>query len=163
VGAAYIWGEWLKSHRIVPGPENQSSFLKSYDPEEVIKNFRNPPQGSGIRQNSGFTTDTKSVQHTAGFGFDFTIQSNRKPDLMTALHEDLLRRFAVTHTQVLGKSVESDGGFRYEYQSGNSVGSISVHPPLPGIVHRNTPLPATLEDVMVDIQIEETWTRPASR
>jgi hypothetical protein len=81
---------------------------------------------------------------------------------MTALNEDVLRRLALTNTHVVGKRVESDGGFRYEYQSGNSVGSISVHPPSPGVVRRNMPLPATLENITVHIQLEETWTRPKS-
>jgi hypothetical protein len=163
LAALFIWAEWTNSHRVVPGPQNQSSFLKSYDPEEVIKTFRYPGEGFGSRHNSGASSGVDSVHHTARFDPDFTIQSSRKPELLTALNEDLLRRLALTDASLLRKSVERDGGFRYEYASGNSVGSISVHPPSQGIVRRNTPLPATLEDITVDIQLEETWTRPQSR
>jgi hypothetical protein len=160
LAALLVWAEWTNSHRIVPGPQNQSSFLKSYDPEQVIKTFRYPGEGSGGGHNSGASSGVGSVHHTAGFDPYFTIQSSRKPDLLTALNEDVLRRLALADARLVRKSVESDGGFRYEYASGNSVGSISVHPPSSGIVHRNMPLPAGLEDITVDIQLEETWTRP---
>ena len=121
LAALFIWAEWANSHRIVPSPQNQSSFLKSYDPEEVIKKFRCPNEGFDSSHNSGAGSDTTSVRHTAGFVPGFTIQSSRKLDLMTALNEDVLRRFAFTNTRVLGKSVGSDGGVRYDYASGDSL------------------------------------------
>ena len=38
--ALFVRGMWENSHRIAPGPENQSSFLKTYDPDGVIESFR---------------------------------------------------------------------------------------------------------------------------
>ena len=164
LAALFIQGQWLNSHRIMPGPENQSSFLKGYDPEEVIKRFRVKGWGSGGGHGSGAASPgTQSIEQTADFEPWFPIESSRKIELMTALSDDVSCQLALAGARVLGKGGEPDGGFKYEYTSGNSVGSISVHPPGPADIRRNLGLPGGLEDITLKIELKETWTRPASR
>jgi hypothetical protein len=160
--ALVIQAQWEISHRIVPGPQNRSTFLKGYNPEEVIKKFRYP-ESFGSGHSSGAGSDTVSVHHNSGFDGEFAIESSRKLELMAALNEDVLRQLALTDTRVVGKSVEPEGGIRYEYVSGNSVGSISVHPPKPAGFHRNAAMPTTVEYVSWEIKLDETWTRPSSQ
>lgn len=161
--ALVIQGQWAISHRIVPGPENQSAFLKSYNPEEVIQKFRYPGESFADGEPSGAGSDTTHVYHNAGYDGVFTIESSRKLELMAALNEDVLRQLALTDMRVVGKSMETDGGFRYDYASGNSVGSISVRPLAQANVHRSRALPAAVEDVAWEIKLDETWTLPAAR
>ncbi len=112
-----------------------------------------------VRRESG----TQSIEHNADFEPEFTIESSRKIELMTALRNDVLRRLAFSNAQVVGKREEVNGEFKYEYVSGTSIGTISFHPPVPAHVHRNMALPSGLEDITLQIDLKETWTRPATR
>ena len=162
LAALAINGWWENTHRIVPGPQNKSSFLQTYDPEGVITRFRYKGQNFSQSRSVGAAPDTRSIKHTADFDPEFTIESSRKAGLMTALKEDVMRRLALTDTKVVGKSEGADGGFEYEYVSGQSAGSISAHPPTPANVQRNMPLPNGIEDVTLEIDLKETWSRPPS-
>ena len=65
-------------------------------------------------------------------------------------------------THMIATKAEPDGGIKYDYSTANGASFITVHPPIRGNVQRNTPLPSGLEDVIVNIDLEETWNRPAT-
>ncbi len=52
VASLVIYGRWVDQRRIVPCPQNQSSFLRSYDPEDVIKKFRCKNESFGLGHGS---------------------------------------------------------------------------------------------------------------
>ena len=71
-------------------------------------------------------------------------------------------RDRITGMIVVATHYEADGGFTYNYTSGNSVGSISVQAPSHQMTVRRYFVPGGLNDVELKIALEETWTRPAS-
>jgi hypothetical protein len=53
-GCVTIQDQWANLHGIVPGPQNQSLFLQSYDPEDVITSFRSKGENFNRGHSSGF-------------------------------------------------------------------------------------------------------------
>jgi hypothetical protein len=158
------WQGWIDSHRLVAGPQNQSVFLRAYNPEQVIRKFRcDGTFGAGSMTSA--TSEIHWIKHQAGFYPEFTIESDKGADLMKALRADIVNWFLITNTNVVANQESPNGGFTYEYASGRSAGSISVQPPVHRSVQRRTActaLPSGLEDVTLKIDIEETWTRPTT-
>jgi hypothetical protein len=150
---------------IVGGPDNQSQFLRTYDPQPVYTNFEYI-FGEHVAHGQGWNPGLRSIQHHAEFTPGFTIRVDRKQELLDALRNDVLLQFRNTGTNVVATHNEPGGGFTYKYIAGNSSGSISVQPPVHDEVQRNTPLEALfgpgLDDIRFKIALEETWTRPPS-
>ena len=154
--------EWVNAHRIVAGPQNESAFYQSYDPEQVVSKFRYPGEGFGGGHGNGATQLIKHIRLTKDFSPRFTTQASRVQDLLNALRQDIMLRLRMTGTTVLGTHDDADGGFTYKYAFRNSVGSISVHAPVHEATARRYPVPNGLDDVHLYITLEETWTRPAT-
>lgn len=156
------WGGWVNADRIVAGPDNQSQFLRSYNPTSVVTKFQYGA-GSHSSEGKGFSSGIRSIRHNAEFVPRFIMGADRKQELLNALREDILIRLRSTGTNVVFAHDEADGGFTYDYAAGDSVGSISVKAPVhdPG-VHRQLQLVSGLDDISVDIALQETWTRPVS-
>jgi hypothetical protein len=155
-------GGWVNAHRIVAGPENESRFFRGYSPTSVVTKFQYD-EGSHSSEGKGFGSGIRSIRHNAEFVPRFIMWANRKQELLNALREDVLIRLRTTGTNVVSAHDETDGGFTYNYASGDSIGSISVKAPVhdPG-VHRQYQLEPGLDDISVDITLQETWTRPLS-
>ncbi len=156
------WGGWVNAHRIVAGTENQSQFLRSYNPTSVVTKFQYDA-GSHSSEGKGFRSGIRSIRHNAEFVPRFIMWSSRKQELLNALREDILLRLGSTGAKVVSAHDEADGGFTYNYAARNSTGAISVKAPVhdPG-VHRHFQLAPGLDDISVDIALQETWTRPVS-
>ena len=153
---------YVSSYRLMPSSSNETSFFQSYDPEQVLKAFREPWGYSSGHEN-GSSNGIKSILHNQGFTPGLAMQVSRKQELLDAICEDVLLHLRYTGMTVVASYRESDGGLTYRYKSGSSVGKISVHPPYhDAYMRRNMALPSGLDDVRLDILIEETWTRPAS-
>jgi hypothetical protein len=153
---------YVSSCRLMPSSSNETSFFQSYDPEQVLKAFREP-WGYSSGHPNGSSNGIKSILHNQGFTPGFAMPVSRKQELLDALCEDVLLHLRYTGMTVVASYRESDGGLTYKYKSGSSVGKISVHPPYhDAYMRRNMALPSGLDDVRLNILIEETWTRPAS-
>ena len=88
------WDRWVNAHRIVAGPENQTAFYRSYDPEQVIKNFRYDERyGSG--HGSGALQLIRSIKHSEDFTPAFTMSADRERALLDALREDIVQRLRI--------------------------------------------------------------------
>jgi hypothetical protein len=144
------------------GPGNETCLYRSYDPEQVIKQFRYEHQSYGGGHSNGAVTLIKSIHHIQDFTPIFTVQANRERELLNALREDIVIRLRMTGMTVVATNDKADGGFTYKYTSENSNGSISVQAPVHQMTVRSYPLPSGLDDVGLEIALEETWTRPAS-
>jgi hypothetical protein len=156
------WDRWVNAHRIVAGPENQSQFFTGYNPKPVVAKFQYD-EGFHGGDGNGASQGINSILHSKNFEPGFTMQADRKQELLNALREDILFRLRTTGMTVVASHDEEDGGFTYKYISGNSIGSISVLAPVHDSgVHRQYQLRAGLDDISFRINMEETWTRPAS-
>jgi hypothetical protein len=156
------WDSWIGAHRIAAGPENETALYQNYDPERVIKNFRYEGESYGGGYGYGAVPLIKSIRQNKDFTPRFTMRSDRELDLMNALHQDILLWLRVTGANLVATHDEADGGFTYRYISGKSVGSISVQAPFHHTTERRYPVPSGLDDVVLKIALEETWTRPES-
>jgi hypothetical protein len=156
------WDQWVNYHRIVAGPDNESSLYQSYDPERVIKNFRCKGENYGGGHGSGALQLIKYIRHSQDFTPRFTMQAKRERQLLNALREDIILQLRITGMTLVATEDEADGGFTYKYTSENSSGSISVQAPVYQMTIRRYPVPTGLDDVELKIALEETWTRPAS-
>lgn len=148
---------WDRSHTYYPSPENESAFLRTYSLKPVVLPFVDSSGGTGDLSGSGGGAGTISVEHTANFGEYFTMRSERKASLMEAVCNDLERQLRTSGMQVLSQYGGVSTGYRFRYRSGNSFGTVSIHPLEPGRVQRNLPLAYGLEDIGVRVEINEEW------
>jgi len=160
--ATFSWDEWVDNHRIMAGPDNESSLYQSYDPEQIVKKFRFEGESYSGGHGYGATQLIQYIRHSQDFTPRFTMQARRERELLNALRKDIVFRLHITGMTVVASDDEADGGFTYKYTSGDSSGSISVHAPVHHVTVRRYPVPAGLDDVELKIALEETWTRPAS-
>jgi hypothetical protein len=154
--------QWIDSHRIIASPQNQSAFYKGFDPEEVIKRFRCPDEGYGSGGSTGAVQTTEFVKHSKSFEPQFTIESLRKTELVSAINEQIRNELQLMRTHVINRVEDPSGNFTYNYTTPNGGGFISVHSPVHHDVQRNRVLPSDLEDISIEIDLEETWYRPTS-
>jgi hypothetical protein len=164
VGYASIaaFGAWINAHRIGAGPDNQTRFLQSYDPEPVIRNFRDQRESYQNADGAGAESLIRSIHQTRNFQPGFTMQSDREPQLLIALRDDIVLRLRSSGASITATLDDADGGFTYQYSAPGSVGSITVRPPKYHAATRRYPVPTGLDDVYLQINLEETWIRPKS-
>jgi hypothetical protein len=154
---AVMANHWYQTRMHYPSPENASAFLRTYSLKKVVEPYIAPPGGSGDASGSGGGAGINSVKHNANFAEYFTIRSEQKLTLMETVDYDLARRLRASGAQSLSHNGLPSTGFQFRYRSGNSVGSVAIHPLAPGRVQRNLPLADGLEDVALTIDIEEEW------
>jgi len=151
------YASWESAHMVYPSLENESAFLRAYDPKVVLMPFIYEMQGYTEPGGIGGGAGTRFVTHSAHFGEYFAIRVERKDSLMAAVNENIAQRLLVSGAQILNESGTSSSGFRFDYKTRNTLGSVSIRPLSPGAVHRNMPLPDGLEDVSLDIEVREQW------
>ncbi len=143
-------------------PGTKAALYRGYDPEQVIKQFRYEHESYGGGHSNGALTLIKSIHHIEDFTPMFTMQANQEQELLNALREDIVLHLRMTGMTVVTSNDDADGGFTYKYTSDNSHGSISVQTAVHQMTMRRYPVPSGLNDVELKIDLEETWTRPAS-
>lgn len=151
------YASWETAHMVYPGLENKSGFLRTYDPKMAVMPFIYEMQGYSEPGGIGAEAGTKFVTHFAHFGNYFTIREDRKDPLMAAVNDDVLQRLLIDRARILDHSGAASTGFHFVYATGNTMGSVTIHPLSPEAVHRNMPLPNGLEDVSLNIEVREQW------
>ena len=151
------YGEWVNAHLHYPGPDNESAFLRGYDPKAVVEQYMTPNEHLGESRGSGGGAGVKSVTHSARFGEYFTIQKSLKGSFILAVNRDISQRLVVNGAQILREDGSPSTGFHFDYKTGNTVGSIAILPLAPEPDNRSMPLPDLLEDVVLNIDVSETW------
>jgi len=159
---ALAWDQWVNAHRIMAGPDNETMLYRGYNPEQVIKEFRYEGEGHSGGNSEGALHLIKSMRQNRDFTPRFTMQADREPELLNALRNDILFRMRNAGMKVVATHDEADGAFTYKYVFGSSTGSITVQAPAHEVTVRRYPVPSGLDDVVLNIALEETWTRPAS-
>jgi hypothetical protein len=148
---------WESAHMVYPSLENESAFLRAYDPKVVLMPFIYEMQGYTEPGGIGGGAGTKFVTHFAHFGEYFTIRADRKDSLMAAVNDNVTQRLRMSGARILNQSGTSSSGFHIDYESGKTIGSVAIQPLCPGAVHRNLPLPSGLEDVSLNLSVSEQW------
>lgn len=151
------WNEWTVLHTYHPSAENESPFLRVYDPTPLVQKFRAPDESYSESRSLGGNAGTKSVRHDASFGEFFPIRTECKSALIAALSDDVAQRLRGSGARILRCYGTPSSGVHLDYQTANSLGSVTIKPLQPGKVLRNRPLCPGLEDVALDIAIREEW------
>lgn len=150
---------WNAKHLLYPTPENESAFMKHYNPEHVISRFRSNEsfaQGNHGSSAAGW----KYVSRTTGFDSVFVMCTEKSIPLMNALRQDVSEQLRENGAQILAQIGDSQNGFRFDYKSGHVIGSVTILPLIIGTgsgVHRASPLPQGLVDVKAQIEETEKW------
>ncbi|MFP5236869.1 MAG: hypothetical protein ACLGSD_13285 [Acidobacteriota bacterium] len=151
------WNEWTVFHMYHPGAENQSAFLRFYDPKPIVQKFMAPNKSYSESRSLGGAAGTKSVRHNASFGEFFPMRTECKSALIAALSDDTVRQLRQSGVRIVGRNGTSSTGIRFDYRTANTLGSVSIKPLKQGRVVRNRPLCPGLEDVVVEVAINEEW------
>lgn len=155
--AGMMWLYWRGS-TVYATPENESVFLKSYDPRKTVEPFRCDGRSfhEGTRTGDNGTVPP-FVSHERGFDEFFPIKLADKVPLMQAVRRELEGALLHSGARIVSETGNPDTGFQYSYVSGKSAGTVSIRfNPDPG-VFRNMPLPEGLEDIVLKIEVEEKW------
>ncbi|UWZ83265.1 hypothetical protein [Occallatibacter riparius] len=96
---------------LVDGPDNQSKFFRTYDPQPVYAKYQHDG-GLSVGHGQGCGPGFRSIQHFADFTPGFTIRVDRKQELLDALRNDILLQLRNTGTNVAATHDQADGGSR---------------------------------------------------
>jgi hypothetical protein len=112
------------------GPDTESEFFKSYNPQPLIERFAcgNIVQGSNGGKGSSFGVGF--VSHHRGITAYIEIDEDHWVPLMQALAADVNKQLLLGGSEGSG---EKGKGFasRFYYQDGRSLGSVTIPPLIP--------------------------------
>jgi hypothetical protein len=115
-------------HQLVyPTPETETAFLRQYNPEGTAKPYfsqyiwwMSGGQSSGAGE--------QSATHGKDFDYHFVIETSNRMPLMTTLAADMTKELRQAGAEVTSVSGDERQGFRFEYVSGNTIGSATINP-----------------------------------
>ncbi|MFL6438440.1 MAG: hypothetical protein ACJ71Q_12730 [Terriglobales bacterium] len=123
----------------------------------MIDRFR-AKEGFSNARSFGSTAGRTSVGHEAGFEYYIVLPRENWMSLMNALGDDALQQLANDGAEVAGQSGSPRNGFRFDYKTNHSIGSLTILPlAINSLVRRNRSLPEGLQDVTVKIEQTEQW------
>jgi hypothetical protein len=164
LGAAAIWLE--SCSLISPTAQNESRFIRSYDPTPVVKSFRSAcsPWGGQVDMFTQVATErSDSAGYVPLFGsrrdveHQLTVQPHYcgNPDknaaLLTALHEDVIAALRNAACWVSDDRLTLDNGLRIAYRCGTRTS---------GIVAAGPPRVENLGDhrhLVLSVHVDEHW------
>jgi hypothetical protein len=157
LGGTALMEMWIRAHTLYPSPQNESAFLKSYSPQPLVDKFKclacYSDSGGGISTAAG----KHFVQRSSNYDATFGLRAGQQFDLMIALRSDLLGRLDAAGARVVRQTGNAHEGFRADYVSNNSVGSVSILP-IATLRHEVAQgLPQGFEQVTLHLVIDERW------
>jgi len=153
-----IWVAVEHERLVSPSVENESAFLKTYTPTELIARFKSAEfsqqsVGTSARAGSGFAT------HEAHFEPTLVIHAGDWVALMQAVRDDIASRLAAQGGEIVEESGSPVDGFQIKYAAGKSQGTVAVEP-LRGVAASSLPGAGSgpgKVTVNFRIRINETW------
>jgi hypothetical protein len=118
----------LDQARLVsPAPENESAFLKTYTPNNVIDKFKAAAftqisTETSAGANRGFATHEKDFEPT------LVINSEDWVALLQALRDDVVSKLAAQGARIMEQSGDQVYGFQIKYELGKSKGTVALEP-----------------------------------
>jgi hypothetical protein len=143
---------------VYPTPENHSAFIKSYTPADVIAPFS--LGGSQLSGPGGSSAGRGCVFHEKGFQAWLVIAPGKEPALMAAVRQDLKTRLLGEGVHIVRERGNTRKGFRFDYSTGKSEGSVLVDPLTfvdPVTVTGPGFRPGEVVGIILRLQITETW------
>ncbi len=142
---------------LYPSPDSVSVFLKNYSPQSVIDKFK-AHESSGFGGGKGSSAGRLFITNRYQYFSQFSIESAKQMPLMAALGEDINTQLVHNGATVIDHDGDPQKGYHFDYRLAKSAGTIRLFPmgPDPG-VHRNTPSPEGISDVIVRIEVTERW------
>jgi hypothetical protein len=127
LSAFLIWIGVAGSRLVSPKPENESLFLKTYTPKQVIDRFKAEEfteiaTGTSGEAGRGFATHTEDFEPT------FVIKTKDWVAVVQALRDDIASKLTKQNAQILGESGNPIDGFQIRYALGKSEGRVWVEP-----------------------------------
>jgi hypothetical protein len=125
-GMAIVAGTVENLLLISPTPETESTFFRSFTPDDVVKRFACEPGWSSGGQSGGagigYTT------HEKDFDRYFAIHAKDWVPAMGFLQEGISSQLLAEGAQILSQSGGAAEGLSMRYRSGKSLGSVVVEP-----------------------------------
>lgn len=159
LSAYLIWIAVANSRLVSPRPENESVFLKTYTPKQVIDRFKDEgfsemATGTSGEAGRGFATHTEDFEPT------FVVKTKDWVAVVQAVRDDIASTLTTQNAQILGESGNPIDGFQIRYAVGKSTGKVWVEP----VKTVTTSLPFATEQsssakvtVHLRIHIDEKW------
>jgi hypothetical protein len=166
---AMIFGGMLMAKLVVgartvyPSAQNESDFLKSYTPNEVLARFQ-VAKFAEIASSSSSGAEEGFATHEADFEPTIQIRAKDWLALAQAVKDDIAFRLNSQHAHIVGESGSDTDGFSLQYAVGNTEGDITIDPVKSASPIR--PDGACGDDcatVKFSIEIREKWFREKNR
>jgi hypothetical protein len=149
-----------------PTPQNQSRFIRSYDPMPVVKSFRAACSSHGnlvdqftetltTREDSAGSIprlgSPKDVEHHLTVEPHYCGNPDSNAALLTALQQHAIAALRNAHCSVSGDSLTLESGLRIGYACGTrTTGIVTAGPPLA----KNADDPSHL---VLSVKVDERW------
>jgi hypothetical protein len=122
-----IWTVLDQARLVSPTPENESVFLKTYTPNNVIDKFKaaaftQVSTGTSAGANRGFASHEEDFEPT------LVINSGDWVALLQALRDDITSSLTAEGGKILEASGNQVSGFQIKYALGKSRGTVAVEP-----------------------------------
>jgi hypothetical protein len=111
---------------VYPTPETESTFFRSFTPEDVVQRFVCGPGGGLDGQSAG--AGVGYATHQKDFDRYFAIHASDWVPMMRTLQEEISSLLSAEGAQIQSQSGDLSAGFSVHYKSGTSVGVIGVEP-----------------------------------
>jgi hypothetical protein len=157
LGGVALTEMWVRAHTLYPTSQNESAFLKTYSPQPMVDRFKCLACYSDSSGGMSTASGKHFVQRSTNYDATIGIRSGQQFDLMNALRTDLLGKLDAAGARVVRQTGNAHEGFRADYVSNNSVGSVSILPIAtlrPEVVQG---LPQGFEQVTLHLVIDERW------
>jgi hypothetical protein len=154
VCVVFVVSKFFNRPLVYASPDNESAFLKSYNPEAVVKAFACKQVPFGWTSDMAASAGEGFAGHDGGFHGQFEIEAKDWTPLMAALTSDVPAQLARSGAKLLGGGGGPDAGSRFNYQEGKSLGVVIVAP-----LRIRTERSADTGSISVamDIYTNETW------
>jgi hypothetical protein len=111
---------------VSPTPETESTFFRTFTPNDVVQRFVCDPGWSTSGQSNGagtaYTTNEKR------FDQYFAIHTSDWVPMMRLVQEGISSQLLLAGGQILSQSGDFSEGFSVHYKSGNALGVVDVEP-----------------------------------
>ena len=118
-----------RQHQLVYAtPETESAFFQRYELEPIAKPFFSEKHVSALAGGESAGAGERSATHDKNFDYHFVIQTANWMPLMNAVAANMTDELRRTGADLISVSGDERQGFRYEYISGNTMGTAEIRP-----------------------------------
>src|SRR5579862_7658721 len=125
--AGLAWVALDQTRLVYSTPENESTFLKTYSPKNVIDRFKAAPFSEEAALTSG-GAGREFATHEEDFEPTLVINSQDWAALMQALRDDVAARLRAENGELVSQTGNGVDGFTIQYAIGNTEGTVHAEP-----------------------------------